>query len=126
MALGAEDHRGRPAPALPFQKWMNNLLLLFSDRGRDSEEESCCDPSSEAQVQFSSQLQEDRAREHRPSQPSLDLAPGRSWECVHILSFTGLALSWFHVVDLLNHTKDKSISLMYIFASGSLGKLLLC
>lgn len=80
-------------------------------------EESCCDSSSEGQVQFNSQLQEDKAHEH-----SLGLAPRHSWECLHILNFMRLSLSWFHVTDSLNHTKDKSISLMSIFASGSLGK----
>uniref|UniRef100_A0A8C0I745 Uncharacterized protein n=1 Tax=Bubo bubo TaxID=30461 RepID=A0A8C0I745_BUBBB len=83
---------------------VDEQLLLSSDRGRTSAEESCCDPSSEGQVQFNSQLQEDKAHEHRPSQPSLGLAPGQSWESLHILNFIRLALSWFHVRDVLNHT----------------------
>ncbi|XP_054676195.1 protein unc-93 homolog A isoform X1 [Grus americana] len=70
VALGIEDHRRRSAPALPFQRGMNNLLLLSGGRGCNSAEESYCDPSSEAQVQFNAPLQEDRAHEHRPSQPS--------------------------------------------------------
>lgn len=53
--------------------------------------------------------------EHLGTKPaSLDLAPRYSWECFQILRFVRLALSWFHTVDLLNHTQDKSISLMSI------------
>lgn len=52
VALREEDHRRRLTPALFFLK-VNEQLLLSSDKGCNSVEESCQYPSSE--VQFISQ-----------------------------------------------------------------------
>lgn len=122
---GSRGWQEKASSCLALSEVAEQFTSALQWQGTNSAEESC-DPSSEVQVQFNSQLQEDRTHEHRPSQPSPDLVPEHSWECLHILNFVRPALSWFHVVDLLNHTKDKSISLMSVFASGSLGKWLLC
>lgn len=125
VALGEEDHRRRLTPASLFLK-VDEQPLLSSDKCCSSVEESCQYPSSDVHVQFSSQLREVKAHEHRPGQAGLGPVPTQSCTCLHTLNFTRLAFSWLHVTDLLYHKKDKSISLMSIFASGSLGEWLLC